>query len=93
MKEEIVKLKEYNELFCSRPSCHALMNIEQTLTMIDGYRGYCTCPVCGHRTKVHKVRPNDKDYNVDKNGTRTRKEPKLKLSKKERRKINKEMRK
>lgn len=91
-KKVEVKLKEYDEVFCSKKSCHEKLKVEKTLTMVSGFKGYLTCPVCGHRTHVYKTRPNDEDYNVDKEGTRTRKTPKIKMTKKERRRFNKRMR-
>ena len=92
-KEKVkVKLKEYDEVFCSKPSCHKVLNVKDTLTMLDGQRGYLTCPDCGHRTRVVKTRSIDDDYNVDKNGTRVRKVAKEHMTKKQRKRMNKELR-
>lgn len=88
--DETVQIKEYDELQCRK--CDKIMNVDKTLTMIDGYRGVCLCPHCGKKNKVVKTRPADEDYNVGRQGTRTRKNPKLHMSKKARRKLNKELR-
>ena len=85
-----VKVKEYDEIKCRR--CGFVMKIEATLKMYDGYRGGCTCPECNFVTVVHKVKPDDTDYNVDKEGIRTRKIPKVHMSKKQRRIVNKALR-
>ncbi len=82
-----VKIKEYDEIKCKR--CGHVMNVEETLQMHDGYRGVCICPECDFSNHVHKVKPNDDDYSVDKHGTRTRKVPKEHKTKKQRRKDNK----
>lgn len=87
--KQTIKIKEYDQIQCRK--CATLLNVDETLTMIDGYRGLCLCPLCGHRNKVVKTRPADKDYNVAWNGIRTRKNPKLHMSKKARRKLNKEL--
>ena len=91
-KKVKVKLKEYDEILCKR--CEHKLKVKDTLTMVDGYKGYVTCnnedPVCRHRTHVVKTRPNDDDYNVMKTGQRVRKIPKSKLSKKDRRRARKD---
>lgn len=91
-KKVQIKLKEYNEVFCSKPSCKKVLNVKDTLTMIDGRKGYLTCPDCDHRTNVVKTRPADEDYNVNQmTGVRTRKIIKKKMTKKERRRYNKHL--
>lgn len=87
---DIVQLKEYYEILCSK--CIHKLDVDKTLTMVDGYRGVCLCPHCGKKNKVVKVRPNDDAYRVSVCGTRTRRIPKLKMSKKARRRVNKELR-
>lgn len=86
-----IQLKEYDEVFCSKPSCKKVLKVDDNLTMVDGRRGYLTCPDCGHRTRVVKTRPADEHYNRDENGTRTRKSPKSHMSKKARRRLNKNL--
>ncbi len=88
-KKQEVKIKEYDEIQCNK--CDTIMRVEETLTMKDGRRGICVCPKCGKQNRVVKTRPADDDYNVVNGGQRIRKNPKLHLSKKQRRKLNKEL--
>lgn len=92
-KKSKLKIKEYDEIICRNIECETIMNVEETLKMVDGYKGYCTCPKCGKKNHVVKTRPADEDYNIVNDGQRVRKNPKLKMSKKQRRKINKELKK
>ena len=93
--EEEVEFSSHNPKSCDLVlichKCGKVIDVNDTLTMVSGYRGICTCPGCGHRNKVVKTRPNDTDYNVSSNGTRTRKIPKSGMKKKQRRKLNKEL--
>jgi len=83
-----VKLKEYDEILCKK--CGKKLNVEKTLTMLDGYKGICTCPECKYRNKVVKTRPADDDYIVLKSGQRIKKDPKVHMSKKDRRRMKNE---
>ena len=83
-----IKIKEYDEILCHK--CKSKIKVLETLKMIDGYKGICTCPECGYRNKVVKTRPADDDFNVLETGQRIRKDPKVHMSKKERRRIRDE---
>ena len=80
VEKPVVKIKEYDEIICRK--CKKVLKVKDTLEMVDGYHGICTCPECGHRNKVVKTRPADADYNRLPTGQRVRKIPKDKLTKK-----------
>lgn len=91
-KEEKVKIKEYDEIQCTRESCRKVFKVEGNTVMKDGRHGICTCPHCGKQVRAVKTRPAEDDYNRLPTGQRVRKIPKIHESKKARRKRNKELR-
>ena len=87
-----VKIKEHDEIQCTRESCRKVFPVDGNTEMLDGRRGICTCPHCGKRIKAVKTRPSEEDYNRLPTGQRVRKIAKPIGNKEERRRRRKELR-